>query len=94
LAGVTPAVKNPTQVKPNAVAYAWYETTGENAVKAKAFIRPSIEQDWRFTFENSLGEQENGTKEDSRRFATFDRSLRLKRYIRMQHASADPAFSL
>jgi hypothetical protein len=30
----------PAEPKPNAIAYAWYETTGEDATKAKAFHSP------------------------------------------------------
>jgi diguanylate cyclase (GGDEF)-like protein len=81
--------------KANAIAYAWYETTGPNAATVKAFIRPSTQQDGWFTFESSLGDEEHGSKEEiAIRFATFDKSLMLKKYIRMQHASADPAFTL
>jgi hypothetical protein len=85
----------PAQTKPNAIAYAWYETTGSDAVKAQAFIRPSTQQYGRFTFEDSFGEEDHGTKDEiALRFASFDRSLKLKHYIRMQHATSDPAFSL
>ena len=85
----------PAQAKPNAIAYAWYETTGKDAAKAQAFIRPSTQQDGQFTFEDSLGEEEHGTKDEiAVRFAAFDKSLRLRHYIRMQHATSDPAFSL
>jgi pyrimidine deaminase RibD-like protein len=91
----TPAMAEPLQAKPNAIAYAWYETTGETALKAKAFIRPSTEQEGWFTFENSFGEEQHGTKEEiALRFASFDKGLTLKHYIRMQHASSDPAFAL
>jgi hypothetical protein len=91
----TPAVAEPLQAKPNSIAYAWYETTGETALKAKAFIRPSTEQEGWFTFENSFGEEQHGTKEEiALRFASFDKGLTLKHYIRMQHASSDPAFAL
>jgi len=50
-------------------------------------------------FENSFGEEVGGTKDGTKeeialQFAAFDKSLRLKGYIRMQHASSDPAFSL
>ena len=91
----TVAVTESAQDKPNAIAYAWYETTGENAAKAKAFIRPSTKQDGWYTFENSFGEEAHGTKEGiATRFAAFDRSVRLKHYIRMQHSSSDPAFVL
>lgn len=88
-------VAEPAQAKPNAIAYAWYETTGENGAKAKAFIRPSTKQDGWFTFENSFGEEAHGTKEEiAMRFAAFDKSLKLKHYILMQHTSSDPAFRL
>ena len=65
-----PVVAEPAQAKPNAIAYAWYETTGKDAVKAKAFIRPSLQRDGWFTFENSFGEEAHGTKEEmATRFA-------------------------
>ena len=90
-----PVVAGRTQAKPNAIAYAWYETSGENASKAKAFIRPSTQQDGWFAFENSFGEEIHGNKEDiAIRFAAFDRSLLLKHYVRMQHTTSDPAFNL
>jgi hypothetical protein len=83
------------QAKPSAIAYAWYETTGQNAVKAKAFVRPSTQHDGWFTFENSLGVEEDGTKEETAiRFLNFDRSLKMQSYILMQHATSDPAFNL
>jgi hypothetical protein len=87
---------DPKQVKPNAIAYALYETKGENALKAAAYVRPSILKDRWFTFENSFGEVLDGTLEDTAvRFATFDKSLTMKSYIRMHHAnSGDPAFNL
>jgi hypothetical protein len=97
------AVRSPTpshgvgqvQSKPNAIAYAWYETTGENAAKAKAFIRPSTQHDGWFSFENSFGEEIHGTKEEiAMKFAAFDKSLVLKHYVRMQHTASDPAFNL
>lgn len=91
----TPTVGEPAQPKPNAIAYAWYETKGENNLKAKPFIRPSTQREGWYTFENSFGEEEDGTKEEiALRFARFDKGLRLKHYIRMQHASSDPAFTL
>ena len=65
-----PVVAEPAQAKPNAIAYAWYETTGKDAVEAKAFIRPSLQRDGWFTFENSFGEEAHGTKEEmATRFA-------------------------
>ena len=87
---------DPKQVKPNAIAYALYETKGENALKAAAYVRPSILNDRWFTFENSFGEVLDGTLEETAvRFATFDKSLTMKSYIRMHHAnSGDPAFNL
>lgn len=84
-----------TKFKANAVAFARYETTGQNAARAEAYVRPSTEEDGRFTFENSLGEEKHGTKEEiAQHFVAFDKSLRVKHYIRVQHGSADPAFSL
>jgi hypothetical protein len=83
------------QSKPNAIAYAWYETTGGDAAKAKAFIRPSTQHDGWFSLENSFGEEIHGTKEEiAMKFAAFDKSLVLKHYVRMQHSTSDPAFKL
>jgi pyrimidine deaminase RibD-like protein len=91
----TPVTAEPVAAKPNAIAYAWYETTGENAAKAKAFIRPSTRHDGWFSFENSFGEEMHGTKEEvAMKFAAFDKSLVLKHYVRMQHSTSDPAFKL
>lgn len=91
----TAVTAKPAAAKPNAIAYAWYETTGENAAKAKAFIRPSTQHDGWFSFENSYGEETDGTKEEiAMKFAAFDKSLVLKHYVRMQHFTSDPAFKL
>ena len=91
----TPQTPATVAAKPNAIAYAWYETTGENAAKAKAFIRPSTQRDGWFSFENSFGEEIHGTKEEiATKFAAFDKSLTLKHYVRMQHSTSDPAFNL
>jgi hypothetical protein len=93
--GTVSLVTEPAQAKPNAIAYAWYETTGKDAGKAKAFIRPSLKQDGWYSFENSFGEEAHGTKENiATKFAAFDANLRLKHYLRMQHASSDPIFTL
>jgi hypothetical protein len=81
--------------KPNAIAYAWYETKGDGARKVKAFIRPSTDRDEWFSFEDSFGGWEHGTKEAiAVKFFTFDTDLKAKHYTLMQHASSDPAFSL
>jgi len=86
-AGHTVAV-SPTQTKENAVAYAQYETTGKGARKAEAYVRQSREKDGWFTFENSFGEQEDGTMEEvAQRFTAFDRSLTARGYIRMRHGN-------
>ncbi len=91
----TPVTATPIAAKPNAIAYAWYETKGENAAKAKAFIRPSTQHDGWFSFENSFGEEIHGTKENiAMKFTAFDKSLILKSYVRMQHSTSDPAFNL
>jgi hypothetical protein len=82
--------------KPNAVAFALYETKGENALKAEAYVRPSQQRDGYFTFENSFGEEKHGTAgEIAQRFVAFDRSLTMKGYIRMRHGNTGaPAFNL
>jgi hypothetical protein len=83
-------------VKPNAVAYALYETKGGNALRAEAYVRPSGRGDGYFTFESSFGEEEHGTMEQiAQRFIAFDRNLTMKGFIRMQHGnSGDRAFNL
>ena len=82
--------------KLNAIAYARYETTGENAVTAESYVRPSAEKEGWFTFENSLGEEQHGTREEiAMRFAMFDKSLTIKGYIRKQYGnSGDRVFNL
>jgi hypothetical protein len=91
----TPVLAEALKAKRNAFAYASYETKGENATKAKAFIRPSPERDGWFTFENSFGEEIHGTKEEiAMKCAAFDRSLSLKHYVRIQHTTSDSAFNL
>src|SRR5262249_15899504 len=93
--GAVSVVGGAAQPKPNAIAYAWYETTGDKAVNVKAFIRPSVQGNDRFTFENSLGEEEHGTKEEiAQKFASFDRTLILRNYRRTHHMTSDPAFGL
>jgi hypothetical protein len=80
------------QPKPNAIAYAWYETIGENSVRAQAYIRPSTRQEGYFTFENSFREEEEGTKEEiATRLVMFDKKLRLSNYRRTHDMTADPA---
>jgi len=87
----------PKQPKPNAIASARYESTGANALKVEAYVRPSTQRNGWFTFENSLGDEEHGTKEEiAQRFAAFDKSLTMKGYIRMNRGnfSGDRAFDL
>lgn len=94
-APVSTATK-PSRAKPNAVAYAQYETKGQNALKADAYVRPSPEKEEWFTFENSFGEQAHGERDEiAQRFAAFDKSLIAKGYVRMNHGnSGDPTFNL
>jgi TIR domain len=95
--GISAAVGTGSErTKPNAVAYARYETKGQNALRAHAYVRPSGEKNGWFTFENSLGEDEHGTiAEIAHRFAVFDKTLTMQGYIRMQYGnSGDPAFNL
>lgn len=86
----------PAEPKPIAVAFARYETTGENAQRAAAYVRRSDKNDGWFSFENSFGEVEHGTMEKiALRFVAFDRSLTMKGYVRTHYGnSGDPPFTL
>ncbi|MBZ5506930.1 MAG: toll/interleukin-1 receptor domain-containing protein [Acidobacteriia bacterium] len=97
LSATTPGQAKSSLLKPNPVAYARYETNGENALSAESYVRPSQEKIGWFTFDNSFGEEQHGTREEiSMRFALFDKSLTIKGYIRKQYgnSSGDLAFSL
>jgi hypothetical protein len=84
-----------TEPKPNAVAFARYETTGENAQRAAAYVRPSSRQLGWFSFESSLGDLEHGERDKiALRFVAFDRSLTTKGYIRTHYGAGDPYFAL
>lgn len=82
--------------KPNAIAYATYETKGENALQAQAYVRPSTLKEGWFTFESSFDEEHHGPLEETAmRFAAFDKRMRMGGYVRMLHGnSGDQAFSL
>jgi len=80
----------PGELKPNAVAFAHYETKGPNALRAEAYVRPSTQREGWYTFENSLGEKQHGTMEQiALRFVGFDRSLTIKGYVRMRHGNSN-----
>lgn len=82
--------------RPNAIAYALYETTGPNAEKASAYIRPSSDKPGWFSFENSFGDFESGTAASiALKFISFDRNLTSKGYIRTHYTpGSDPRFIL
>jgi hypothetical protein len=87
----------PNEEKPGAIAYAKYETKGTNSVKADAYVRPSIQAEELFTFENSFGEEHQGTLEEvAQLFAASDRSMQMKGYVRMGYGnlSGKQAFDL
>lgn len=93
----------PSQEMRNAVAYAFYETKGENAKRAKVFVfRSSVNKDL-FRFQNSHDDELHGPREHegpleeiSVRFVTADAQLRMKGYVRMNHGnpSGIPGFEL
>jgi hypothetical protein len=83
--------------KSEAIAYAWYETTGPDAQKMQLYIRRSPTTEGWFTFENSLGEEHHGTREDiAARYVLSDRQLTMSGFKRMNtsNGSGDRAFDL
>jgi hypothetical protein len=103
LGRVAPSEPRPDQkpgqgrVKPNAIVYARYETTGANAKRADVHVRPPVVADGYFTYEDSFGESQHGTDEEvARRLVDFDRKLRLQGYVRMNYGnlSGNRAFDL
>jgi hypothetical protein len=70
------------------VAYAKYETTGENAVKAETYVRPSEEHPGSFFYEDSFGANRLESEElAAQSFFTTDRKLIQSGYIRMNYAN-------
>jgi len=97
------AIRGQGPAQPNAVAYAFYETKGENAQRAKIYVRHSAQIVGWFAFENSYDDEQHGPREHegpieeiAQRFADADRNLRMKGYVRMNYAnlSGDKAFDL
>jgi hypothetical protein len=102
-----PATRIPTQAqapspapplkKSEAIAHAWYETTGANAQKVQVYIRRSPTTEGWFTFENSLGEEHHASREDiAARYVLSDRQLTMSGFKRMNagNGSGDRAFDL
>lgn len=76
-------------------AYALYVATGPNAVKVNAFVRPSTRKEGWYLFENSLGENEHGTKSKiAKLYVNFDMTLTQKGYKRTNSFNSDPIFKL
>jgi hypothetical protein len=66
-----------------AIAHALYETTGPDAKKVELYIRHSPAGNDRFTFENSLGEEHEGTRQDiAIKYALADKNLTMSGYQR------------
>jgi hypothetical protein len=87
----------PKNERPKAapVAYAKYESKGENVQRAEAYVRPSAHKEGWFTFENSFDEDDHGTKSKIvKRFIDFDRSLTMRGFVRVNAFCADKDFSL
>jgi hypothetical protein len=97
------AMRGQGQAQPNMVAYAFYETKGENAKQAKIYVRLCASIDGWLAFENSYDDELYGrsehvgpSEEIAQRFVDADRSLRIKGYVRMNYAnlSGGKAFDL
>jgi hypothetical protein len=97
------AMRGQGLAQPNAVAYAFYETKGDNAQRAKVYFRHSAQIDGLFAFENSYDDEQHEPREHAgpieeiaQRFVDADRSLRMNGYVRMNYAnlSGDKAFDL
>jgi hypothetical protein len=72
-----------------AVAYAFYETTGPNAKNVQLYIRRSPSGNDRFTFENSSGEEHEGTRQEiAIRYALADKNLTMSGFRRMKASGA------
>jgi hypothetical protein len=93
----TPTPAKAPLKKSEAIAYALYETTGPDAQKVQVYIRRSPTTEGLFTFENSLGEERHGTREDiAARYVLSDRQLTMSGFKRMNtgNGSGDRAFDL
>jgi hypothetical protein len=88
------AQKSSFAKKPTAIAHAIYELKGTSS-RVAAYVR-ATEQEGIFVFENPLGADEFGSKEEiALRFTSFDKSLQMKGYTRMNYGnSGDRAFDL
>jgi hypothetical protein len=83
--------------KPNAIAYAFYETKGSDAKRFKTFIRLADDTDERFSMETSDGEMWEGSlAEISRDYLLTDREYVQNGYSRTlsQNASGRKEFDL
>jgi serine/threonine protein kinase len=74
--------------KPAPVAYARYETTGKNAVRAEVYVRPSLEKEHWFIYEDSFGESRHEPEQEAAMsLVATDRRLINEGYIRMNYAN-------
>ena len=66
-----------------AIAHAFYATTGPNAKKAELYIRLSPNGPDRFTFEDALGAEHEGTRQEiAIKYALADKTLTMSGYQR------------
>ncbi|HYM76116.1 MAG TPA: hypothetical protein VE377_09085 [Candidatus Dormibacteraeota bacterium] len=80
---------------PPPVAYAYYETTGPNAKKANAFVRPSTHREGWFRYENTFGEKDHGPRgRIAKKYLLFSLSMKLQGYQHKNSFSADPVFTV
>jgi len=77
------AVVWPDGKKTVAIAHALYETTGPNAKKVQLYIRRSPNGPDRFTFEDAMGAEHEGTRQDiAIKYALADKTLTMSGYQR------------
>lgn len=72
----------------NVIAYAFYETTGKDARRARAIIRPANDLGTILRLETSAGEILEGSETQiAQRYLAFDLELRSAGFLRMQTAN-------
>jgi hypothetical protein len=83
--------------KSNSIADAFYETTGPGAERVQMWVRRSPSDKNLYMFENSLGEEHFGTREEiALKFVTTNRLLELRGFKKMNYGNrcGDRAFDL
>jgi hypothetical protein len=83
--------------KANSIADAFYETTGAGAERVQMWVRRSLSDPDLYLFENSLGEEQFGTRgETALKFVTTNRLLEMRGFKKMNYGNrtGDRAFDL